>query len=99
MSLFSAISNGDTSGAQSAYDSLTSLLLSNDSSTSSSTSATSSSSTDNTTSTSNSSTTTFTKLLSEIGTSLSSGDINGAQSSLDSFLSSLSSGSLVNTTA
>jgi hypothetical protein len=38
-------------------------------------------------------------LLSQIGSALGSSNINTAQSALDSFLSSLSSGSLVNATA
>jgi hypothetical protein len=38
-------------------------------------------------------------MLSEIGSALSKGDVNSAQSALDSFLTSLSSGSLVSTTA
>jgi hypothetical protein len=87
LSLFSAIRDGDTSTAQSAYDSLTSLL---DSSTSSSSSGTSSSS--------SSSGTSFSSLLAEIGSALSSGNISSAQTALDNFLTNLSSGSLVNTT-
>jgi hypothetical protein len=38
-------------------------------------------------------------MLSEIGSALSSGDVSDAQSALDSFLTSLSSGSLVSATA
>jgi hypothetical protein len=95
LSLFSAISSGDVTGAQSAYDSLTSLLNSTDSTTSSSsTDSTSSSSTS-----SNSSTTSFSRLLAEIGSALSSGNVSSAQSALDSFLTNLSSGSLVSATA
>jgi hypothetical protein len=37
-------------------------------------------------------------LLSQIGSALSSGDVNSAQSALDSFLTNLSSGSLLSAT-
>jgi hypothetical protein len=38
-------------------------------------------------------------LLSQIGSALSSGNVNSAQSALDNFLNNLSSGSIVNATA
>ncbi len=96
VSLFSSISSGDLAGAQSAYDNLTSLLLGSSSSTSSTSGATDTSSS---TSSSSSTDSSFTSLLQKIGSALSSGDINSAQTALDSFLQSLASGSLVSTTA
>jgi trimeric autotransporter adhesin len=97
VSLFSSISSGDLSGAQSAYDQLTSLLFG--SSTSSSSSSTSSTDTSTSSSSSTSGENSFAGLLKQIGSALSTGDISSAQSALDSFLQSLSSGSLVSTTA
>lgn len=91
LSLFSAISSGDVTDAQYAYQSLTGLLNAGNGS---------SASTDaNTASTGSSRANPFNNLLSEVGTSLSSGNIGIAQSALDGFLQSLSSGSLVNATA
>jgi ribosomal protein S20 len=94
VSLFSAISSGDLSSAQSAYDDLTSLLLG-----SSSTSTDSSSSSTSSTDSSSSSDSSFSSLLQNIGKALSSGDIDSAQNALNSFLQSLSSGSLISTSA
>jgi hypothetical protein len=68
-------------------------LTSSDSSTTSSSSSTSS------TSGTSSSNDSFTKLLSQIGSALGNGDISTAQTALDGFLQSLSSGSLVNASA
>ncbi len=93
LNLFSAISSGNLTSAQSAYDSLTGLLNSTDNSSSSS------ASTSSTGTASNSSPTSFSSVLSQIGSALSSGNVNSAQPALDSFLSDLSSGSLVNATA
>jgi len=90
LNLFGSISSGNVSGAQSAYDALSSLLLSSDSSTTSTSSSATSSSSGNDS---------FTKLLSQIGSALSTGDISTAQTALDGFLKSLSSGSLVNASA
>jgi hypothetical protein len=98
LSLFSAISSGDETGAQSAYDSLTSLLSSSDSSATDATSTSASSSSTSSSSTSGSSTS-FSSLLSEIGSALGTGDVTSAQTALDNFLTNLSSGSLVNATA
>jgi ribosomal protein S20 len=90
LKLFSAISSGNIQDAQSAYDSLTSLMTSaSDSTSSNSTSSTSSTSSGNS----------FDALLAQIGTSLSSGNMTTAQSTLDGFLQSLSAGSLVNASA
>jgi hypothetical protein len=86
LDLFSAFGSGDVIDAQSTYDSLTSLLHSMDNSLSSSTSISSCN-------------ISFSSLLSQIGSALSSGNISTAQNALDSFLSSLSSGSLVSATA
>ena len=94
VSLFSAISSGDLSGAQSAYDSLTSLMQSNAAS-----STTSSTDTSTSSSSSTSDGAALASLLQQIGTALSSGDISSAQTSLDSFLKSLSTGSLVSASA
>jgi hypothetical protein len=58
--------------------------------TSSSSTSTTSSGSDNTS---------FSGLLAQIGSALSSGNVTTAQSALDSFLTNLSSGSLVNTSA
>jgi E3 ubiquitin-protein ligase DOA10 len=91
LSLFSAISSGNVTDAQSAYDSLTSLLNSTDSS-STSTSSTSDSA-------SSSTATSFKNLLAQIGSALSSGNVTNAQDALDGFLQSLSTGSLVSATA
>lgn len=98
LSLFSAVSNGDLSGAQTAYNNLTSLLGTSSSSSSSDTSSTAS--TDSSSSSSSSSSTNFfTKMLTEIGTALNNGDVSGAQAILNAFAAGLSSGSLMNTSA
>jgi hypothetical protein len=76
--------------AQSAYDSLTNLLDTTDSSTTDSSASTTSSGSSNTS---------FSSLLAEIGSALSSGNVSSAQTALDSFLTNLSSGSLVSATA
>jgi hypothetical protein len=90
LNLFSAISAGDVSGAQSAYASLTSLLGSSDSATTNATSNAVDSSTSGSS---------FDNLLSQSGSALGSGDITAAQSALDGFLQSLSAGSIVNAAA
>lgn len=93
LSLFTAIGSGNLAGAQSAYDTVTSLLLSGSSSSPSSAVSTAASSGSSSTSSS------FVSLLSQIGSALSTGDIGSAQTAVDSFLQSLSAGSLVGATA
>jgi hypothetical protein len=87
--LFSSIRSGDLTGAQSAYGSLTSLLDSANSALIDSASSVSGSS----------GSPSVSSLLSRIGSALNSGDMTTAQSSLDGFMTSISSGSLVNATA
>ena len=93
LNLFSAVGSGNLSDAQSAYDSLTSLLFSSANTSSSATTAASSDTS------SSSAYTSFLQLLSEIGSALSSSNIGSAQTALGNFLTSISSGSLVNATA
>jgi hypothetical protein len=93
LNLFSAVGSGNLSDAQSAYDSLTSLLFSSANTSSSATTAASSDTS------SSSAYTSFLQLLSEIGSALSSSKIGSAQTALGNFLTSISSGSLVNATA
>jgi hypothetical protein len=105
LSLFTAIGSGDLKGAQSAYGTLTSLLLGGASSPAASpVSTTSPASTAipaSTASASGSSSTgaSFDSLLSQIGSALSTGDINSAQKAVDGFLQSLTVGSLIGVTA
>lgn len=96
VSLFSSISSGDLTGAQKAFNDLTSLLTGDSSSSSVSTADTTSSSS---TGTSSSGETSFASLLNAIGAALNTGDMSSAQTAMSSFLQSLSKGSLVNTTA
>jgi len=93
LQLFSAISSGNTSEAQSAYDSLTSIFGSDSSSSSSSTD------TSSTSSSTSSSSESFTTLLADIGGALSTNDISSAQTAMDTYLQSLSAGSIVSTQA
>jgi hypothetical protein len=105
LSLFTAIGSGDLKGAQSAYDTLTSLLLGGSSgpvsSSASTTSAVSIASPASTAAASGSPSTgaSFDALLSQIGSALSTGDINSAQKAVDGFLQSLTVGSLIGVTA
>jgi hypothetical protein len=106
LSLFTAIGSGDLQGAQSAYDTVTSLLLGGSSGALTSAVATGSSSSSSTSAAtpvaptgSSSGGASFTSLLAQIGSALSTGDINTAQTALDGFLQSLSAGSLVGATA
>jgi hypothetical protein len=111
LSLFTAIGSGNLQGAQSAYDQVTSLLLGGSISLSSSNVSTpgaastaSAPSTPSPASTGPSSgpfsnAAPFVTLLSQIGSALSTSDIDTAQTAVDSFLQTLTSGSLVGATA
>jgi hypothetical protein len=105
LNLFTAIGSGNLQGAQSAYDQVTSLLLGGSSGSSSSPiskpSVASTTSPASTGLSSGSAATgaSFVALLSQIGSALSTGDIDTAQTAVDSFLQTLTSGSLVGATA
>lgn len=94
LSLFTAIGSGDLKGAQSAYDSLTSLLLGGSGSPASSPASTTTAAASGSSSTGAS----FVSLLSQIGSALSTGDINSAQKAVDGFLQGLTVGSLIGVT-
>jgi hypothetical protein len=97
LSLFTAIGSGDVQGAQSAYDTLTSLLLSGTgASTASQASAASTGAASATPSATGGA---FDALLSKIGSALSTGNINTAQTAVDSFLQGITGGSLVSVNA
>ncbi len=113
LSLFTAIGSGNVEGAQAAYDTVTSLLLSGLTSPAPSATATpapaagttSSKTTAAVPAATNASTgsspdnSSFLSLIAQIGSSLSTGNIDSAQSAVDSFLQGITSGSLVSFTA
>lgn len=89
LSLFSAISAGDATSAQSAYGSLNSQMAGN---------TNGKSSFGNTFETSAESGTLY-NLLAQVGVALSTGNITRVQGAVDAFMQNLSSGSLVSATA
>lgn len=89
LSLFSAISSGDATSAQSAYGSLNSMMESNSSGKNDFGNAF-----ENTTESG-----TLYNLLSQIGVALNTGNITRVQGAVDNFMNNLSSGSLVSATA
>jgi hypothetical protein len=109
LDLFTAIGSGNLQSAQSAYDTVTSLLLggtSGPSPTPASTPApapvsgtTSTAAATATTTGESSGNAPFVSLLALIGSALSTGNIDSAQTAVDTFLQNLSAGSLVGTTA
>jgi hypothetical protein len=104
LALFTAIGSGNLQSAQSAYDTVTSLLLSGSAPTAASTNApapsgaASSAAPPATTTVGSSANAPFASLLAQIGSALSTGDIDSAQTAVDTFLQSLSAGSVVGAT-
>jgi hypothetical protein len=111
LNLFTAIGSGSLRHAQSAYDTVTSLLLSGSIATPSTSTGSSPTTTPSAASTTSTSTTTpttpaatppspaFLSLLSQIGSALSTGDIGSAQTAVDNFLQGIAGGSLIAVTA
>ncbi|MGB6687533.1 MAG: hypothetical protein WBE76_06800 [Terracidiphilus sp.] len=108
LALFTAIGSGNLQNAQSAYDNVTSLLLggtSGSSPTPAPTPATAPVSSSTSTAAAPAASTVessgnapFASLLAQIGSALSTGDIDSAQTAVDTFLQNLSAGSLVGAT-
>jgi hypothetical protein len=109
LALFTAIGSGNLQSAQSAYDTVTSILLSGSSGSSGNPAPTplsavaSAGSTSNaaapvTTAGESSGNAPFASLLAQIGSALSTGDIDSAQTAVDTFLQNLTAGSLVGAT-
>jgi hypothetical protein len=106
LALFTAIGSGNLQNAQSAYDTVTVLLLGGAAGSTPTTAATAAASGSGSGATASSATTVespanapFTSLLAQIGSALSTGDIDSAQTAVDSFLQSLSAGSVVGAAA